>query len=113
MKNNIASKLALLFIFILTTLSFTQQKIQIKVTTDNMPDKSTVHIVGNTEELGYWNFMRKMEKLSEKEWLYTANASSGETLQFKFTRGSDWSTEAVDSNGIEFPNFNHRVQNDT
>ncbi len=46
------------------------------------------------------------EKRSVNNWSFKTFANTGDTLLFKFTRG-DWNTEAVDSNGIEFPNFMH------
>lgn len=113
MKKNIIVLSSLLFIFISTNPTFTQQKnIRIRAVADILPENSTVNIVGNTDQLGNWNFMQKMDKKSGKEWQFDVKADAGDTLQFKFTRG-DWSTEAVDSNGVEFSNFVHVVKTDT
>ena len=56
--------------------------------------------------------MQVMEKKQENIWQKEVFAKVGDTLQFKFTRG-DWSSEAVDSTGMEFPNFVYVVKNDT
>ena len=103
----------LLLSFIATALIFPQQKkITIKVDADNLPEGSSIYITGNTDELGNWNFMQKMERESAGIWSYIVTLKTGDTLKFKFTRGS-WASEAVDSNGIEFSNFVYVVQSDT
>ena len=103
----------LLLSLIATSLIFPQQKkITIKVDADNLPEGSNVYITGNTDEIGNWDFMQKMERESAEIWSYIVTLKTGDTLKFKFTRGS-WASEAVDSNGIEFPNFVYVVQSDT
>ncbi len=77
-----------------------------------MPKDSRVYITGNNDALGNWNFMREMKMESTGNWTYSVPAGVGDTLQFKFTRG-DWNTEAVDSNGVEYPNFVYVVKSDT
>ena len=91
-----------------------QKKIVIKAEVENLPAGSQIYITGNTDELGNWifNIKEPMKKISDREWKFQLTADTGDTLQFKFTRG-DWSTEAVDSNGIEFPNFTYVVASDT
>ena len=91
-----------------------QKKIVIKAEVENLPAGSQIYITGNTDELGNWifNIKEPMKKISDREWKFQLTADAGDTLQFKFTRG-DWSTEAVDSNGIEFPNFTYVVASDT
>jgi len=107
--------LILLIILIAAALTFPQQKkITIKIEVDNLPKGSSVYITGNTDELGNWlfNITKPMEKISAQEWSFETIAETGDTLQFKFTLGS-WRTEAVDSNGIEYPNFVYVVTKDT
>jgi serine phosphatase RsbU (regulator of sigma subunit) len=89
-----------------------QQKILITVNVDTLPNNSNVYVTGNTDELGNWNFMQSMEKKLENIWQKEVFAMVGDTLQFKFSRG-DWSSEAVDSTGLEFANFVYVVKNDT
>ncbi len=108
---------SVLFILILSLLIpvsvFSQQKkISIVSKVENLPIGSEVFICGNTKELGQWNTMIKMNRVSENEWKYNLDAEVGDSLQFKFTRG-DWNSEAVDSNKLEFPNFSYVVSNDT
>ncbi|NWF89662.1 MAG: SpoIIE family protein phosphatase [Ignavibacteriaceae bacterium] len=94
-------------------LSFSQQqKISIYVKVDTIPPNSTVHMTGNTDELGNWIIMQPMKIISRNEWSFVIKAEKGDTLQMKFNRGN-WDTEAVDSNGIEFPNFSYIVKRDT
>ena len=88
------------------------KKITIIAKTEILPANGVVHITGDTDELGFWNIMHKMNKVSKNEWQFDVTAERGDTIQFKFTRG-DWTTEAVDSNGVEYPNFSLLVKNDT
>jgi serine phosphatase RsbU (regulator of sigma subunit) len=98
---------------LLSSLSLSQQKkINVIVKTYKLPADSTVYITGNTSQLGEWNFMKQMERLSDVEWSFVIDGEYGDTVEFKFTKGS-WRTEAVDSVGIEFPNFVHVIKNDT
>ena len=98
---------------LLSSLSLSQQKkFNIIVKTYKLPDDSAVYITGNTSQLGEWNFMKRMERLSDDEWSYVVDGGYADTLQYKFTKGS-WRTEAVDSTGLEFPNFVQVIRNDT
>ena len=107
------NKTYLLLFLLLPLLLFAQdRKILIIAEADSLPYNSDVYIVGGRSDLGYWTRHQKMRRESENKWIYDLSAKSGDTLQFKFTRG-DWSTEAVDSNGMEFPNFIHIVRSDT
>ncbi len=89
-----------------------EKKISIIVETDSLPENSVIHIIGGNDELGNWYLHQKMKKQSGNEWSFETYAKPGDTLFFKFTRG-EWSTEAVDSSGMEFPNFIHAVSGDT
>lgn len=89
-----------------------EKKIVVFVEADSLPSNSKVYITGGNDELGNWFNMQKMKKRSYNNWSFKTYANIGDTLFFKFTRG-DWTTEAVDSNGIEFPNFVHVVKGDT
>lgn len=89
-----------------------ERKIVIFAEVDSLPSNSKVCITGGNDELGNWFNMQKMKKRSYNTWSFKTYANTGDSLFFKFTRG-DWTTEAVDSNGIEFPNFMHVVNGDT
>ena len=104
----------LLFLALFPTEFFYPQerKIVIFAEVDSLPNNSKVYITGGNDELGNWFNMQKMKKRSYNTWSFKTYANTGDTLFFKFTRG-DWTTEAVDSNGIEFPNFMHVVHGDT
>lgn len=106
--------LLLLFLVFFPTVFFYPQdkKIVIFAEADSLPSESKIYITGGNDELGNWYNMQKMKKRSFNTWSYKTFANTGDTLFFKFTRG-DWSTEAVDSNGMEFPNFVHVVKGDT
>ena len=113
MKKKITVALVCLVILFLSSLAFSQpKKILIKVLVDSLPANSSIFLTGNTDELGNWNFMQGMEKKPENIWQKEVFANVGDTLQFKFSRG-DWSSEAVDSTGLEFANFVYVVKNDT
>lgn len=107
--------LTFLFLLLLPAIIFIypqEKKIVIFAEVDSLPADSKVYITGGNDELGNWNQMQKMKKRSFNTWSFKTFANTSDTLFFKFTRG-DWSTEAVDSNGIEFPNFTHVVKGDT
>ena len=110
------STLSIIIIFLVSIFlesTYAQnQRITFIAVVDTLPQNSAIYIIGGNEELGSWYIHQKMKKISENEWVFEMNARTRDTLQFKFTRG-DWSTEAVDSNGIEFPNFRYVVNTDT
>ena len=113
MKQIPSQILILLIILIAAALIFPQQKkVIIKANVSNLPRDSQVYIIGNNNELGNWDFMQKMESETPGLWSYIVTPKTGDTLKFKFTRGS-WASEAVDSNGVEFPNFVYVAQSDT
>ena len=109
-------KIPLIFILLLISLSsliFSQEKkILIIAAADTIPKYSRVYITGNGDDLGNWNEMRPMDKISETRWGFELSAEKGDTLHFKFNRGN-WRSEAVDSKGIEFRDFTYIVNNDT
>jgi serine phosphatase RsbU (regulator of sigma subunit) len=113
MKSGDLFKYVLLFTLLAFAAIYPQEKkVTIKAKAPVVPGDSLVYIIGNTEAMGSWNFMQEMNRESSGLWSYVASAKTGDTLEFKFTRGN-WSKEAVDSNGIEFPNFVFAVKNDT
>ncbi|NWF49736.1 MAG: SpoIIE family protein phosphatase [Ignavibacteriaceae bacterium] len=112
MKMKLHLRLFILLILI-SSLSYPQvKKVTIIVEADTIPINSSVYISGNRDKLGYWNRMKKMDMIKTNLWSYQLTENVGDTLIFKFTRG-DWTSEAVDSNGIEFPNNVHVVRKDT
>ncbi|UCH65032.1 MAG: SpoIIE family protein phosphatase [Ignavibacterium sp.] len=101
----------LLFLFTSTIISAQSKTILIIAEAKTLPDDSQVYIAGNTDHLGNWNEMLPMEKLTDHRWSFETTAETGDTLEFKFTLGG-WMTEAVDSAGMEYPNFVHVVTED-
>ncbi len=96
-----------------TTIIFAQpHKISIYANSKKLLDNQIIYLTGNTDNLGNWNEMLPMKKESEYQWSFETTAEQGDTLEFKFTRGS-WMTEAVDSTALEYPNFVHVVTEDT
>jgi hypothetical protein len=113
MKLKLYQMIILLLTVFATTIIFAQpKKILIIAEAKTLPDDSQVYIAGNTDHMGNWNEMLPMEEVTDNRWSFETTAERGDTLLFKFTRGS-WMTEAVDSNGIEFPNYLHVVNKDT
>lgn len=105
-----------LVIVLLTFLTGTQvhpeTKIAVVAYSKTVPHNSDIHITGQGNALGNWQRMIPMEKISRNRWRFIISAKTGDTLQFKFTRGS-WRTEAADSMGMEYFNFMHVVKTDT
>ena len=113
MRIRLYSVLLLFLAFVPIVFLYPQEKkMVIFVETDSLPSNSKVYITGGNDELGNWFNMQKMKKRSYDNWSFKTYANIGDTLFFKFTRG-DWTTEAVDSNGIEFQNFVYVVKGDT
>jgi len=113
MRSNTLLRFIILLSIFLSSLIFPQQKkISIIAIVDSLPKDSRVCITGSRTDLGDWNSMLPMEKISESKWSFELTVEAGDTLHFKFNRG-DWRTEAVDINGIEFHDFIHLVTKDT
>jgi serine phosphatase RsbU (regulator of sigma subunit) len=113
MKLKLHQMIILLLTLFATTIIFAQPKrVLIIAEARELPDDSKIHIAGNTDHMGNWKEMLSMEKETEYRWSFETTAETGDTLQFKFTRGR-WMTEAVDSKGMEFPNFVHVVTDDS
>ena len=112
MKIKLYQIIILLLTLFSTTIILAQTKnIIIIAETKTLPDDSQVYIAGNTDHLGNWNEMLPMEKVTDYRWSFETTAETGDTLEFKFTLGG-WMTEAVDSAGMEYPNFVHVVTED-
>ena len=98
-KREIAS---ILFVLCLSALIFPREKtVKIIAVTPDLPANASVFITGERAGMGEWDRMIPMNKISEDRWQFVITTEEGDTLRFKFNRG-DWSTEAVDSNGIEW-----------
>ena len=85
----------------------------IRVVPDTLPPGSTVYLTGDLPALGEWTpdgFPLKSG--NDGSWSGNLAVARGTSLSFKITRGS-WETEAVDSDGIEFPNTALRISRDT
>ncbi len=83
------------------------------VTDCNLPGTERIYVSGNVPELGEWSpdgFPLKFG--TNGTWRGDISITGGTILEFKITRGS-WETEAVDHDGLEFPNFIFKVRNDT
>jgi len=88
-------------------------KTTIQVIPKYIPAESEIYIVGNHTKLGNWDTNDiKLENEPDSIWTKTFSFDSGTHLEYKITRGS-WLNEAVDSNGIELPNFMLNVEKDT
>ena len=91
--------------------SDSQTKLSIRVVSHEMKENDKVFIAGN--EFGEWMpDETQLEKTSDSTFEKTFFFDEGTELEFKFTRGT-WETEAVDSTGLEFPNFTYTVEYDT
>ena len=78
-----------------------------------LPPNSDIYIAGNHKQLGDWDTNDiKFDKQNDGTWTKSLTFRAGTKLEYKITRGS-WLNEAVDSLGIELPNFVLEVTNDT
>lgn len=76
-------------------------------------DTSGIYISGNLLNLGRWNPSAvRLNKNENNRWSITLNFPAGESLEYKFTRGS-WETEAVNEDGTVHGNYTLTVTNDT
>ncbi|MCI0513518.1 SpoIIE family protein phosphatase [candidate division KSB1 bacterium] len=88
-------------------------KITFCIRPQNLPANSQLYLTGNQPELKKWYPNRlPLEQQANGSWTRTLIFKTGAQLEFKITRGA-WDTEAVDANGLEYPNFQHLVQQDT
>ena len=78
-----------------------------------LSDTAKVYITGNRETLGEWHPGKVlMQRQTDSSWTINLPFARGTHLEYKFTRGS-WAKEAVNENGVEFPNFILNIKNDT
>ncbi|MBN8706377.1 MAG: histidine kinase [Bacteroidetes bacterium] len=94
-------KYLLLLILLPLLFSCAEQSLTVKVIVPaGTPDSSEVYITGNREQLGFWNPSKvKMVKESDSIWVFTGSFKSGDTLEFKITRGN-WNSQAMETAGI-------------
>jgi serine phosphatase RsbU (regulator of sigma subunit) len=108
------SKYKIIFGFLLIfATGINASQITFVVIPDTIPQDSSVYVAGNHPELGEWLPNRvQLDYQGKNTWKKSINFEEGTYLEVKFIRGS-WESEAVDKNGIEFPNFRHMVKGDT
>jgi predicted alpha/beta superfamily hydrolase len=100
-------------LFTVTLQSQNRATIIIEVITNNLPDGSTIYIIGNDPKLGNWQ--PDAVKLIETEtgkWSKSFSFTLGKKLEFKITRGS-WDKEALNDDGSIPYNYKLEVENDT
>lgn len=102
----------LVLLFFLLTCSEKNAHITVNVKADNLPPYARVSLVGNQFHLGQWGDRHVPLQKNDSLWSTTVSARIGSDFEFKVTRGR-WHSEAVDSNGVELPNFKFTVHNDT
>jgi predicted alpha/beta superfamily hydrolase len=83
------------------------------VTTFNLDSNEDIFLTGNNLKLGNWQPSKvKLKRLNDSTLTKEILFSSGDELEFKFTRG-DWSNEALDNNNKVPANHLLKVKNDT
>lgn len=98
MKNIIIS-IFVLSIFKITLPQNNICEIKFVVAAPGVSDSEFVFIVGNDEQLGVWNpAIIKLKKNEDSTWSKTFQFQKGQTLEYKFTKGS-WENEALSSDG--------------
>ena len=104
--------LSIIFFFNLS-YSYSQISVTFRIITPALPDGEQIYITGNESALGNWNpTLRSLENEEDGIWSRNFHFPENIDLEYKITRGN-WVTEAVDSTGIEYPNFTLHVKNDT
>jgi serine phosphatase RsbU (regulator of sigma subunit) len=93
--------------------SQSEKIVNFRVIAKSLPENSIIYIAGNHSKLGQWDPDDvPLTMRPDSSWIATISFDYGTRLEFKFTRGS-WPTEAVDEDGIEFPNLTLQVLQDT
>ena len=110
----------ILIVFCLLMLQFGISKpadnpervITIIASSPSLPPDSVLYITGNHPDLGDWQPHRTRMEFLNGRWQKALTLPDGFLLEYKFTRGS-WRSEAVDSSGLEFPNYQLAVKSDS
>jgi predicted alpha/beta superfamily hydrolase len=83
------------------------------LTSQSLPDDSSVYITGNLSILGNWNPSAiKMENTGNHSWYYTIKTNAVFPIEYKYTLGS-WQKEGADASGRPLSNFIIRADRDT
>ncbi|HQV30459.1 MAG TPA: SpoIIE family protein phosphatase [Calditrichia bacterium] len=83
------------------------------VESDSLPQQTRVYLSGNQAALGRWHpSMVPLAPAGASRWEKRMEFPVGTRLEYKFTLG-DWRREALQSNGLEFPNLEAVVRRDT
>jgi predicted alpha/beta superfamily hydrolase len=100
-------------IVLLSVSGSPQNKITIKVITPGNDTTSGIYITGSNSNFGNWNPSAvKLDKVNDTIWAKTFLFNTGESVAFKFTKGS-WNTEALTDSGAVPDNNSLLVQKDT
>ena len=92
-----------------------QQKVTLTVTVDcdSLPEKSSIYITGNDDQLGNWQpDFTKLSEIENGKWQKKFLFRKGKKLEFKITRGS-WESEALNDDGSLPTNHKLNMINDT
>ena len=114
----IAKKYSLLTLLLLafacgTHESGSMKTVTFRVQPQSLPPSSKIYIAGNHSKLGNWQAnLVSLHEQRDGSWSRSFSFHAGTLLEFKITRGA-WETEAVNAEGIEFPNFVLPVERDT
>lgn len=108
-------KILIQCLWILSFVQFTlfpQCKIEV-IVISSLPEVQKVFIAGNKPELGNWNPDKiSLNKINDSTWYKMFDFIIGESIEFKFTKGS-WDEEALNKSGTVPSNIVHLVSNDT
>lgn len=108
-------KILIQFLWILSFIQFTtlpQCKIEV-IVISSLPEVQKVFIAGNKPELGNWSPSKiSLSKMNDSTWSKKFDFKIGETIEFKFTKGS-WDEEALNKSSKISSNIVHKVSIDT
>jgi predicted alpha/beta superfamily hydrolase len=106
------SVLFLCFLIFVHFNILSQSKIEV-IVISSLLETEKVFIAGNKLELGDWNPDKvSLDKINDSTWSKIFIFKIGETIEFKFTKGS-WEAEAQDEYGKISGNKTLKVLNDT
>jgi len=103
----------LIILHIPFTLSQSGRDITFVISTDNVPDTSSVYITGNHSLIGNWDTGKvSLTKKENNIWEREFSFPKGFHLEYKLTLGS-WEQEALDEEGQVPANSSLVIVNDT
>uniref|UniRef100_A0A7V2ZJD4 Histidine kinase n=1 Tax=Ignavibacterium album TaxID=591197 RepID=A0A7V2ZJD4_9BACT len=105
--------LTLIVSTLLQSISSSQIKVKIDVTSNSVKENENIFIAGNLPQFGEWSPNKvPLMKVDAFLWSMTFELNKGDFIEFKFTKG-DWNSEALTDDKLVPSNHKLTVANDT